>query len=87
MLVESLRLHQRLKLSQEFSILLPQRRKIGGLNHLNSPASAYRRSAMAFDAPRLAADVRKPARNECPANCLGSSRSRLACSLTMWETL
>jgi hypothetical protein len=36
---------------------------------------------------RLAADVRKPARNECPANCLGSSRSRPACSFTMPDTL
>jgi hypothetical protein len=40
-----------------------------------------------IDAPRLAALVRNPARNECPANCLGSRRSRPACSLTMSETL
>jgi hypothetical protein len=39
-----------------------------------------------IDAPRLAADVRNPARKECPANCLGSRRSCAACTFTISHT-
>jgi hypothetical protein len=40
-----------------------------------------------IEAPRLAADVGKPVRRDWPANRLGSSRSRWACSFTTKQSL
>jgi hypothetical protein len=51
------------------------------------PSTVMNARRLMIDAPRAPADVRQPARNECPANCVGSSRSRSACSFTMSDTL